>query len=182
MGSLSQEEMGSKAMKGYEFVATAAIVAASLGIALAGPSQIAGAQEGGVAAKSATKLAAKPTTKSTTKPAAKPMTKPAAKPMTKPAAKPPTKEATKRAVEVLRSCAPCHDLTAARKKRISVPVFGLYGAKPAKASIKIAKWDDRKLNAFLENPKKVDPNSRMSFKVKDPKKRAEIIAAMKTLK
>lgn len=86
------------------------------------------------------------------------------------------------AASALRSCAGCHDITAAKKKRISVPLAGLYGSKPAKAGIKAAKWDDKSLNAFLEDPAKFDATSKMKFKVKDAAKRSAIVAALKDLK
>ncbi|MBM3267520.1 MAG: hypothetical protein FJZ01_07725 [Candidatus Sericytochromatia bacterium] len=83
---------------------------------------------------------------------------------------------------VLSPCAGCHALNGVKKKVAGPPLAGLYGAKPLKAGIKVARWDDASLNRFLWNPEKVDPTTRMFFKVRDDKRRAEIIIAMKALK
>ena len=44
-------------------------------------------------------------------------------------------------------------------------------------------WDEESLNRWLENPKKTAPGTRMLFNgIKDPRKRASLIAYLKTMK
>ncbi len=84
--------------------------------------------------------------------------------------------------KALAPCAGCHPLNGVKKKIAGPSLVKIYGAKPLKSAIKVAKWDDKALDRYLWNPERVDPTTRMFFKVRDAKKRAEIIAALKILK
>lgn len=85
-------------------------------------------------------------------------------------------------VKALVTCAGCHGLTPSKNEKAGPPLFGIYGSKPIKASIEFKTWDDKSLNKFLMNPEKVDSTTRMFFKIRNPEKRAEVIAALKVLR
>jgi cytochrome c2 len=76
----------------------------------------------------------------------------------------------------LKSCGGCHDLTAAKKKKMGPPLFGLYGTKTK------ATWDEKTLDKFLADPASVDPGSKMKMKIKAADKRKAMIEALKALK
>lgn len=89
-------------------------------------------------------------------------------------------------------CAVCHSNAKGAPDRIGPNLFGVYGHKMGvKGTYKFSdavkksglKLDDATLDKWLENPAKLIPGNRMSFPgIKDPAKRAELIAYLKTLK
>lgn len=88
-------------------------------------------------------------------------------------------------------CAACHSVEPG-KHGIGPSLHGVYGtvageipgfAFSAKLKESGLKWDDATLDKWLEGPMKMVPGTKMSYAgMKDPAKRAEIIAYMKTLK
>jgi cytochrome c2 len=83
----------------------------------------------------------------------------------------------------LKKCVRCHNMSLDDKRKTKGgPVFGIMGEKPLKKSIAVQKWDDESLDKYLENPSALDPKPKMKYKVKDSKKRAEIIKYLKDLK
>lgn len=82
----------------------------------------------------------------------------------------------------LASCAGCHDLSAARNDLMGAPLYDLFGRKPAAAGVPFDQWDAKTLDAWLAGPTKVKSDSSMLYSIKNPKKRAEIIEALRTLR
>ncbi|MDH4224190.1 MAG: hypothetical protein OEW12_00915 [Deltaproteobacteria bacterium] len=82
----------------------------------------------------------------------------------------------------LSACKSCHDISATKKSVMGPPLFGIMGAKPVGAGITVAVWDDKTMDQWLLDSKKVSSQSKMVYKVADGAKRAAIIAALKDLK
>lgn len=93
---------------------------------------------------------------------------------------------------VFSQCAICHKVDKSGKHGIGPNLHGVYGEKAGtKAGFNFSpamkKWgkklDDATLNAYLENPRKAVPGNKMAYSgLKDPGKRKEIIAWLKTQK
>jgi cytochrome c len=92
---------------------------------------------------------------------------------------------------VFARCAPCHSIEP-EKNGLGPTLHAIVGSKagdvpgfnfsPATKASGIV-WDDEKLYAYLEDPKKLIPNNKMSFAgLKTPQDRADVIAYLKTLK
>lgn len=81
----------------------------------------------------------------------------------------------------LGACATCHDISPAKNKLVGPPLYGVYGNKPVGTGIAVAKWDEGSLDKWLTNPSKIKPDSMMTYTVGNPKKRKEIIQAIKEL-
>lgn len=73
---------------------------------------------------------------------------------------------------VLRQCQACHELEKGRGHSTGPNLFGVYGRKAGKiagfsfsAGLKTAtfRWDSQHLDAFLEDPQKLIPGTRMAF-------------------
>lgn len=82
----------------------------------------------------------------------------------------------------LATCIGCHDITPAKKQMVGPGLYGVFGAKPVTAGISFAKWDDKSLDTWLKDPSKVKAGTAMAYSVGNPKKRGEIVKALKTLK
>ena len=88
-------------------------------------------------------------------------------------------------------CAACHAVEPS-KHGIGPSLHGVYGTKAGeipgfafseKLKASGLTWDDATLDKWLEAPMKMVPGTKMSYAgLKDPAKRAELIAYMKTLK
>ncbi|EGD58222.1 cytochrome c, class I [Novosphingobium nitrogenifigens DSM 19370] len=87
-------------------------------------------------------------------------------------------------------CAACHNATKDAGPKIGPDLWGVYGRKAASAkfnysaALKAQKitWNDAALDKWLTGPMQMVPGTMMSFPgLKDPAKRAEIIAYLKTL-
>ncbi|MBC2653421.1 c-type cytochrome [Novosphingobium flavum] len=92
---------------------------------------------------------------------------------------------------VFARCAVCHNATKGAGAKIGPDLWGVYGGKAARANFKYSqalknaklKWDDATLDKWLTAPMAMVPGTIMSFPgLKDPAKRAEIIAYLKTLR
>jgi len=95
---------------------------------------------------------------------------------------------------VARQCVACHNLDKPDAKPTGPSLLGVWGrtagtdpAYAAKYSTGIKEsgvvWDNEEiLDKYLENPQSVINGSRMAFRLADPKKRADVIAYLKTLK
>jgi cytochrome c len=88
------------------------------------------------------------------------------------------------------ACGVCHAVVA-NKNGVGPSLFGITGkAAGSSAGFKYSdamkaagKWTPEKLDAFLADPKKTVPGNKMPFAgIKDPKRRADIVAYMQTLK
>lgn len=93
-------------------------------------------------------------------------------------------------------CAVCHSkedpASDGYVELVGPSLFAIYGARSAhiadydySAAMREANlvWDDATLDAFIENPHKVVPRTRMSYVgMADAEKRAALIAYLKTLK
>lgn len=89
-------------------------------------------------------------------------------------------------------CAICHKVDKSGKHGIGPNLFGVYGEKAGTRtgftfSPAMKAWgkklDDAALDAFLENPRKTVPGTKMAFAgLRDPAKRKEVIAWLKTQK
>ena len=94
------------------------------------------------------------------------------------------------------ACQICHIAAApgtpgAKQMSIGPNLWGVYGRASASTDFAYSPamqkadlvWNDETLNAFIENPMKYMPGTRMSFAGEaDPQKRQEIIDYLKTLK
>lgn len=91
----------------------------------------------------------------------------------------------KQGAQVFRRCQICHTLAAGQPNRVGPNLHGLFDRLAGKApgytySPALAKadykWDDDKLEKWLENPQAVVPGTRMFFKLSDVQDRADVIA------
>lgn len=89
---------------------------------------------------------------------------------------------TEQQMKVLASCLGCHDLSADRKTIFGPPLFGTWGAKPVTVGVPFAKWDKPALERWLKDPTKIVPQTKMTFKVANSKKRQDIIKALEGLR
>lgn len=87
-------------------------------------------------------------------------------------------------------CAVCHSADKGAEDKIGPNLFGVYGHKMGQGSYAFSDavkgagltLDEATLDKWLENPRALVPGNRMSFPgLKDPAKRAEIIAYLKQL-
>ena len=91
----------------------------------------------------------------------------------------------KQGAQVFRRCLICHTLAAGQPSRVGPNLHGLfdrpagkapgYTYSPALAKVDY-KWDDDKLDKWLENPQGVVPGTRMFFKLSNAQERADVIA------
>ncbi|MBP2161054.1 MULTISPECIES: cytochrome c family protein [Asticcacaulis] len=88
------------------------------------------------------------------------------------------------------ACGVCHAVVA-NKNGVGPSLFGIVGKTAGSApgfkysdAMKAAgKWTPEKLDAFLADPKKTVPGNKMPFAgMKDPKRRADVVAYIQTLK
>lgn len=89
------------------------------------------------------------------------------------------------------ACKACHATTPG-KHGIGPSLAGVHGTKAGSATgytysaanrASGATWDDATLHAYLESPAKAMPGTKMTYAgLKDPAKRAEVIAYLKALK
>ncbi len=86
------------------------------------------------------------------------------------------------AAAALSACVTCHDISPANKQLVGPGLHGLAGKKPVSAGISFAKWDAKSLDTWLKDPSKVKPGTMMAYSVGNPKKRAEIVKAVLSLK
>lgn len=86
-------------------------------------------------------------------------------------------------------CAACHDAAKGGADKIGPNLYKVYGGKAGVGSYAFSDamkasgitWNDATLDKWLENPRAMIPGTTMSFPgLKDPAKRAEIIAFLKT--
>ena len=95
--------------------------------------------------------------------------------------------------KVFKKCKACHSATK-EKNKVGPHLVGIVGRKAASvdgykygkgikaAAEKIGEWDEAKLVAYLENPKKyVDGKSKMTFKLKKEDQRADVVAYLASL-
>lgn len=95
---------------------------------------------------------------------------------------------------VARQCTACHNLDKPDAKPTGPSLLGVWGRKAGTSESYAAKygqgikesgivWDNEEiLDKYLTNPQQVVKGSRMAFRLSDPKKRADVIAYLKTLK
>ncbi|MDX8394163.1 MAG: c-type cytochrome [Mariprofundales bacterium] len=75
-------------------------------------------------------------------------------------------------------CSSCHNLDSTRRK-VGPGLKGVYGQAPRIKDISYAVWDDEALDAWLADPSKVKPRTRMGISgIKNAEDRADIIAWM----
>jgi len=88
-----------------------------------------------------------------------------------------------------QQCQMCHVNTAGAKGMAAPNLWGVVGRKAASTPFSYSTalknsgktWDPKTLDAFLTAPGKLVPGTRMVIAVPDAKKRADIIAYLKTL-
>ena len=87
--------------------------------------------------------------------------------------------------KVFRRCQICHTIKAGEANRIGPNLHGLFEREAGKApkfsySAGLAKadfkWDDDKLNKWLENPQAFIPGARMAFRLTNGQEREDVIA------
>ncbi|MDX8378290.1 MAG: c-type cytochrome [Mariprofundales bacterium] len=75
-------------------------------------------------------------------------------------------------------CSSCHNLDSTRSK-VGPGLKGVYGQAPRIKDIPYAVWDNEALDAWLADPNKVKPRTRMGMRgIKNVEDRADIIAWM----
>lgn len=88
-------------------------------------------------------------------------------------------------------CAVCHNAEKGGADKVGPDLWGIYGKKAATGkhtyteALKKAnlKWDDATLDKWISGPMQMVPGTAMAFPgIKDPAKRAELIAWLKSLK
>ena len=93
---------------------------------------------------------------------------------------------------VFTRCMACHTDKKGAPNGVGPDLFGVVGRKagtiadftfsPALKNSNIV-WTNQKLDAWIENPMKMVPGTRMAFAgISDPKQRADLIAYLDTLK
>jgi len=80
-------------------------------------------------------------------------------------------------VAVVR-CGPCHHLKSNYLK-VGPGLKGVYGKAPTIQGVPFDLWDDASLNAWLINPRKIKPNTRMLLPYMTERDRKDIIAWLK---
>lgn len=95
---------------------------------------------------------------------------------------------TSAAPAAFAACRACHTTNKGGQNKLGPNLYGIIG-KPAasvpgvsySAALKGSKlkWDEKTLDAFLANPSKMVPGTRMPIGTPDPAKRAAIIAFLK---
>lgn len=87
--------------------------------------------------------------------------------------------------QILKRCTICHSIKAGEPNRIGPNLHGLFDREAGKApgfnysnGLKNAnfKWDDEKLEKWLDNPQKFIPGARMAFRLAKPQEREDVIA------
>jgi len=84
--------------------------------------------------------------------------------------------------KTLSTCLACHDISPAKTTKVGPPLFGLVGAKPRTPGTPVKAWDRKALDAFLADPAKFKPGSKMPYKVPDAAERAAVVKALAELK
>lgn len=92
---------------------------------------------------------------------------------------------------VFARCAVCHNAAKGAEVKVGPNLWGIYGAKAAHAKFSYSpafkaaanwKWTPEMLDKWLTGPMTMVPGTYMSFPgIKDPAKRAEVIAYLKQL-
>jgi len=78
-----------------------------------------------------------------------------------------------------RECGSCHFLDKTMRK-VGPSLMGIYGKAPRTKGIPVESWDESTLDAWIENPTGVHPETRMKVPgIKDAEKRAIIIEYLK---
>jgi len=78
-------------------------------------------------------------------------------------------------------CASCHYLDKTVRK-VGPSLKGIYGQTPRTKGIPVEIWDEVSLDAWIENPTAVHPETRMKIPgIKDAEKRAAIIEYLKQI-
>lgn len=132
--------------------------------------------------------AAAPAASESAAPEAKPSATASAKPTPEAAAKPVAVAAVTPPAAFAR-CAVCHDAEKGGATKIGPNLWGVYGTKAGEIkgfafsdALKNSglKWDDATLDQWISGPMKMVPGTAMAFPgIKDPAKRAEIVAFLK---
>lgn len=103
--------------------------------------------------------------------------------------------------KAFKKCETCHTVAAGKTKPTGPNLLGVVGRKAGgadykysdaiqKAAAKGLVWDEKNLNAYIEDPKKfladytgdAKAMNKMQFNLKNPKEREDIIAYLKSLK
>ncbi len=103
--------------------------------------------------------------------------------------------------KAFKKCAVCHTVAAGKTKPTGPNLLGVVGRKAGSADYKYSDaiqkaaakgliWDEKNLNAYVEDPKKflaeytgdTKAMNKMQFSLKNPKEREDIIAYLKSLK
>lgn len=91
----------------------------------------------------------------------------------------------KQGAQVFRRCQICHTVAAGQANRVGPNLHGLFDREAGKGPgytyspglAKVGyKWDDDKLDKWLENPQALIPGARMFFKLSNAQERADVIA------
>lgn len=82
---------------------------------------------------------------------------------------------------VRRKCESCHYLDRNLRK-VGPPLKGVYGRKPRISGVPFDAWNEKALDQWIENPKKVKPRTTMAIPgIKSKQDRTAMIDFLKTL-
>ncbi len=92
-----------------------------------------------------------------------------------------TKDALPGAELTRRECGSCHFLDKTMRK-VGPSLKGIYGQAPRTKGIPVEVWNELTLDAWIENPTGIHPETRMKIPgIKDAEKRASIIEYLKQI-
>ena len=82
---------------------------------------------------------------------------------------------------VRQKCSNCHFLDR-RMRKVGPGLQGIYMSKPKSSDLPFDVWDEEALDAWLEDPVGIKPNTPMAISgLRDPEVRAQVIAYLKLI-